>query len=142
MAHEHDAPSADGGEASGHGVVVADVAVAVEFDEFAEASLDVIKHVGPHGVAGDLHALPGGEVLISLGAQLFYFLLHGRGLFVHVDVLAGALLQQLIELFLEFEDGFFKFERCDLHAVGKSVKRGRRLRIFLVCENGAVRRGG
>ena len=46
------------------------------------------------------------------------------------------------ELFLEFEDGFFKFERCDLHAVGKSVKRGRRLRIFLVCENGAERRGG
>ena len=61
-------------------------------------------------MAGDLDALPCGEILISGGFELDDFLPNGVGFWADIDGLAGAFQKEFIQLDLQFEDGFFKFE--------------------------------
>ena len=119
LADEHDAAPADRGKAAGHRVVIADVAVAVQFQELVEAELRVVEHVGPLGVAGDLDALPGGEQGVDFLLQPLEFLFQLRDLdrefFGRLDVVLAA---QLVEFLARFHERFFKFQDL-LHAGSK-----------------------
>ena len=78
--------AADAGKATGHGLVVADAAIAVEFAEIGEGVGDIIQHEWPAGVAGDLDALPGRQVLIDGAARIGEHALHGGDFRGQVDV--------------------------------------------------------
>ena len=65
-ADDHDAVFAQFGKAADHGAVFGKQPVAVQFLKIGESGLDVIQRVGPLGMAGQLDALPGGEVRENL----------------------------------------------------------------------------
>ena len=69
VADEHDLVPAEAGQAALDGGVVAEVAVAVQLAELAADQLDVVLEQRPLRVAGDLHRLPGAEVVVGLAEQ-------------------------------------------------------------------------
>ena len=111
-------PLAEHREAAGHRGVVADVAVAVELGEVFEGQRDVIEHERALGVAGDLYALPRGEVLVDGRARLCELAFHGRDLFRQVEVLPCGLGAELLDLTLNLGGGLFEFE--ELHVFKNS----------------------
>ena len=70
VADDDAADPAEGGEPAGHGVVIAEMAVAVQLDKIVAAELDVIEHERPRRMAGDLHPLPGIQIPVNLALQL------------------------------------------------------------------------
>ena len=85
----------------------------MEFEEIVEGMLDVIEHEGALRVAGDLNALPGGEIAIDFALHLRELVLDALHLARHVDVAVGGAVAELGELALEIDDGLFEFERFD-----------------------------
>src|SRR5208282_695951 len=70
MADDHHGAAAEPGEAADDGGVVAVAAIAGDFVEIGEQEAGVVESVGAAGVAGELGALPGGDVGEELALQL------------------------------------------------------------------------
>ena len=70
MADQHDAEIAQPGEAGADGAVVADGAVAVQFDELVEDQLEIVAGLRPVAVAGDLDRLPRRQVAVDLALEV------------------------------------------------------------------------
>ena len=66
--------SSEHGEAADDAAVVAEAAVAVQFDELREDVLDVVPDERAVLVAGDLDGLPRGQVLVELRDPVVPFL--------------------------------------------------------------------
>jgi hypothetical protein len=64
------APPLKLGEPAHDGSVIPELAVAMQLNEPVGPGIDVVERVGPLRVAGNLDALPPGEVVIDGGAQL------------------------------------------------------------------------
>ena len=74
------------GQAAGHGLVVAEDAVAMQLDPFGEAARDVIEGKRPLHMARDLHSLPGGKVFVNLAARFADLLFHRFHFRIEIDV--------------------------------------------------------
>jgi hypothetical protein len=111
----------------------------VQFGEIVEGAVEVVERVGTPGVAGELHALPGGEVRVN---ALSGFLDFGPNLIdltleVHLDPAWQRGLSQGIQLGLKDNNGLLKIE-VGFHS-GFAV--GRSGRIVVACRRGAIRNG-
>ena len=111
-ADDDDAVVAEAGKAADHGAVIGVLAVAVQFLEIGKGLVDVIQRIGTAGVAGELDALPGGEIVKNLAPGLLDFLFNHLELFFHADAegMFFRVLPEVIQLGLQFEDGLFKIE--------------------------------
>ena len=78
-ADDDDAVFAELGETADHGAVLGKEAVAVQFAEVGEGGVEIIQRVGALGMAGELNALPGGEVGVNLPAGFLEFSLRSAG---------------------------------------------------------------
>ena len=116
MADDGALATGDRGEAAGHRLVIGKKPVAAEFDEVRERKLEVIERIGARGMAGDLHALPGGEVQVNLAFGFLDLRLHVVDFVVEVDVVGAGVAFEIGELFLELDDRFFKFKRLQFHS--------------------------
>ena len=84
----------------------------MQFGEIVESAVEVVERVGTPGVAGELHALPWGEVRVNalsgfldLGPDLI-----GLTLEVHLDPAWQRGLTQGIQLGLKVNNGLLKIE--------------------------------
>src|SRR5262249_18566610 len=83
---EHDQRAAvEAGEAADDRRVVAEAAIAAEFDEVGEDLADVVEGVGTIGVLGELELLPRGEGGEALALELVGLLLEPGDLGGHLD---------------------------------------------------------
>ena len=136
-AHDHDPCVAQLGEAGDHRLVVGVKPVAVQFGEIVKGAVEVIERVGTPGVAGELHALPGGEVRVNalsgfldLGPDLVGFTLE-----VHLDPAWQRGLSQGIQLGLKVDKRLLKIE-VGFHS---GFAGGRSGGILMGCRRGATR---
>ena len=116
LADDHHAALVDRRQPADDRMVVGKAAVAVQFDEIGRDALQVIEHVGPFRMPGELDALPRGEVGEDLFLGRLEFFLNGVNLRREIDLLFGGLFLQGFERLLEFGDGFLEFQRVDFHA--------------------------
>jgi len=110
VADEHDFVAAESGEAAEEGLVIAELAVAVELAELAADHVDVVFEEGTLGVAGHLHGLPGTEVVVgfaeeggAVGAQLAKLL----GV---IDLFGGLEGLKVPDLGFELGEGLFELQ--------------------------------
>jgi len=97
----------------------------------------LFEGVGALRMAGDLHALPGGQVGVDVPLGLLELLLDGRELGGHVDVVLERLLVQGFELFLEFAQRLLELEQ-----VGGSLHRAARVVAPRAAVNGGCAKVG
>ena len=110
MADDHDGLTVEVSQSAHDSFIIFEIAVAVQFDELLAHLADVVEGIGAFGVAGELDFLPAGEVAVDLFASIadLGFELFDHGL--HIDLSFFADLFDLIELFVELFERFFKFE--------------------------------
>ncbi len=77
VAYDEDFVGADSAESGDDGGVVAEVSVAVEFTEVSAYQVDIVSGLGSVGVSGDADGVPGGEVLVEFGEEIFAILVEG-----------------------------------------------------------------
>ncbi len=87
----------------------------MQFDPFGEAAPDVIERERALHVTSNLHALPGGQVVVNLPAGLADLLLHGLDLGLEVDLVFVRMILQILEAALQFQNRLFKIERLNFH---------------------------
>ena len=110
-----DGPAVDLGQTAGHGGVVAEEAVAVQFGEILEAEGKVVQGERAGRVPSDLHALPSGQVLVDFLPHAADFLFDLPDLRVDTEVRAIGLFTQPLQLLFQLGDGFFEIQRLDFH---------------------------
>ena len=106
-ADEHDAVFTEAGEAADDGLIVGVKAIAVEFGKIGKGGGEIIEGVGAAGMAGELDALPWGEVRKDGLAGFLELGLHLGDLGLQAD---GRVLFEFIELALQFEDRLFEIQ--------------------------------
>ena len=126
VADDHALSPRDRRESAGHRAVLGKEPVAVQLDEIAERKLEVIERERPRIVPGDLHALPGRQVFVNGPLGFLDLALHPQDFVVEIDVVRTRVPFQVGELFLEFDDRFFKFQRLQFHGGFIRGSRGRR----------------
>ena len=119
LGNDHDGAALEEGGATDQCPVVVKLAVAVELLKVGAEGADVVEGVGALGVAGDLHALPRGEVGVDVPLGDLDLFLDGGQLAGHVDVVLKGLLVQGFELLLEFAEWFLELEQVggSIHGV-------------------------
>ena len=124
-ADDDDTVVAEPGKAANHGAVIGILAVAVQFREIGKGLVDVIQRIGTAGVAGELHALPGSEIVKNLAPGFLDFLFDELELFLNTDAegMFFRVLPEVIQLGLQFEDGLFKIELM-FHTAGILINWG------------------
>src|SRR5208282_3778052 len=125
MADDHHGAAAEPGEAADDGGVVAVAAIAGDFVEIGEQEAGVVESVGAAGVAGELGALPGGDVGEELALQLgnvapeaFEFDLG--------NAITGELAKLFDAFFEAFDGAFFMVAVHVPERVGILTRRARR----------------
>ena len=78
-----------------------------------KARAQVIKCEGARSMARNLHSLPGCQSIVNVAFGLFNLLLHRAHFTVEIDRMQPRMLPQLVQLFLEFDDGLLKFQRIE-----------------------------
>ena len=96
------------------GAVFAEPAVAVQLDEAGDQPVDVVRGVGPRGMAGQLDALVGGQVVEGFLQQPVAFAFELFDLGAQVPVVGGGFFGKLADL-------LFDFENRDLEVVRKPI---------------------
>ena len=74
----------EAGQSAHDSVVIGEVAVTSQRDEFAEQSLDIVLAMRPIRVAGDLAFAPGGQVFVQVFQQFTGLLVQRGGFLCHV----------------------------------------------------------
>ena len=115
VGHHRDGTAADLGQPAGHGRVVAEQTVAVQLGEVCEAETEVIEGERPRRVAGDLHPLPCGQVLVDLLAQSGDLLLDLFHLGLDGQFLTVGTVEQILQAFLQLGDGLFEIQWRHFH---------------------------
>src|SRR5260221_13271236 len=72
----------------------------------------------------DLHALPGGKILVNGAFGFLDLVFHAADFVVEVDVVGARVLLQVGQLLLELGDGFFKIKRRGFHGESYSSVTG------------------
>src|SRR2546422_616491 len=96
------------------------LAIAVQFHKIGEDGIDVIERIGAPGMAGDLDALHGGQIAVDLDPQLGQLVLERAYVLREICILPGNALQ-LLDLFFQLEQRFFKVQRICRHQAFTSV---------------------
>ena len=104
MAHDHDRPASQPCPAPDHCPVVAERAVAVEFDPLGEHPLDVVEGVRALWVPSDLNLLDRAQVVVGLLLQLLEPGPEDLDLFRDVYATAIREIQELVDLRLDLDD--------------------------------------
>ena len=115
LANHHAANAINRRQPARHGGIIAKETIALEFHELCERHPHIIQKEGSSDMAGNLHALPGAEVAVDLASHGFQLLLHAANLAAEVDVSVFGLLFELLDLLLEFDEGFFKIQGLFVH---------------------------
>ncbi|MNI22318.1 hypothetical protein D3C73_758700 [compost metagenome] len=109
VAHDHDRLAAEAGQAPDDRLVVAELTVAVQFDEIREQAVEVVDEVRTLRVTRDLGAHPRVQVGVGFDAQGVGLLAQGGDL--ALERAAGRRQQrQLGDLGVQLGDRLFEFE--------------------------------
>ena len=109
MPHQHHGGSAEPGEAADDGLVVAELAIALQLDEIREQPFDIVDKMRSLGVAGDLGLHPGIKAGVGFLPELLR--LFAQLLDLRIERAGGRREQvQLLDLRLEIGDRLFKLE--------------------------------
>ena len=65
----------------------------------------------------DLHALPGGQVVVNLAPGLVDLRFDGLDFRIEIDVVLVGMILQILQPALQFEDRLFEIERLQFHLV-------------------------
>ena len=111
-ADDHDFLGAEAGEAADHGMVLRKEAVAMQFAEVGKSLLQIIQGIGPGRMAGELDALPCGQIGENLFAGLDQLAFNLGDFIVHIDVegMGRLVLFEFVQLVLQLENGFFEIK--------------------------------
>ena len=109
MADNHHRLAVKAGQSADNGVVVAIIAVTVQFGKFSKDKTQVIVRKGTIDVARHLGGLPARQVGKNIFAHLFRFLFKFSDLRLQINGIARHFLQ-LLNLPLQVGNRFFKFE--------------------------------
>ena len=69
---------------------------------------------GTGGMAGDLHALPGGQLAVDLLARELDFRFEPLHLGVEIQIVLARVALELAEFRLELDEGFLEFQRLQI----------------------------
>ncbi len=116
MRNNHAAALADFRQAAGHRFIVSENAVTVQLDPFGKAARNVIERKRPLHMPGDLHPLPGVEILVNLPARVADLRLHRFDFALEIDLVVFGMVLQILQPALQFEDRFFEIERLRTHS--------------------------
>ncbi len=105
----HDRLAVKTGEAADDGVVVAEVAVTVQFHELGEDQAQVIEGERTIDMAGNLGRLPAGKICKHVFAHLLCLLLKFGDLRGEIDPLSGK-CQQFLDLLVQFRQRLLKIK--------------------------------
>ena len=83
--------------------------------EIVDDAFDVIRRVGPDRVPGNLGDLPGRQFAEDTLRQRLALVLEARDLVADVDFRIITDKAELIDLRLELGNGFFEFEKLEIH---------------------------
>ena len=102
-------------QAARHRLVIAENAVAVQFDPIGEAACDVIQRKRTLDVARELDPLPGGEVLVNLAPGLADFVFHRLDFRIEIEPVLVGMILQVLEPALQLEDRLFEIQWLGIH---------------------------
>jgi hypothetical protein len=115
LGNDHAVPLSDFGQTAGHRAVVTEDAIAMQLNPFGEAAPDVIEREGALRMARDLHALPGGQVVVNFAAGFANLVLHRVDFGLEVDLMFIGMIFQILQAALQFQDRFFELKRLNVH---------------------------
>ncbi len=115
MADDRDGTAAKPAEAAQQGRILAEQPVAGQRHEIVDQPVDIMRGVRTVGMAGHLHLLPGGELLVALPQQTIGLRLQLGDLVGNVDLAIGGDVAQFLDLAFEFGDRFFEVQKGDAH---------------------------
>ena len=102
-------------QAARHRFVIAEDTVAVQFDPIGEATLDIIERERAPNVPRQLHALPGGEVVVNRAARFADLVFHRLDFGIEIELVFVGMVLQILEPPLQLEDRFFKIQGMGFH---------------------------
>src|SRR5579871_1806287 len=110
VAQDEDRLAINAGHTALNGAVVAIAPVAAHLKIVVADELDIVVGVGAVTVAGDLYALPAGEIAIDLACSLFELLFQTSQLRAFISFQAVALALKPLDAFVEFGKWALEFE--------------------------------
>src|SRR5207237_6361795 len=115
MRNDDAALRAERGQSAGHGFIIGEETIAVQFDPVSKTALDIIERKWPLHVSGDLHSLPRSQVAVNLSAGLTNLRFNRLDRRFKIDVMLVGMCLQIRQAPLQLEDWFFEIERLYFH---------------------------
>ncbi len=84
----------------------------MQLDPAGKTALNVIERKRPLHMPRDLHALPGGQVIVNLAACFANLLLDRLNFGIKIDIVLLGMTFEVLQLPLQFKDRLFEIERA------------------------------